>query len=195
MTSGNIIYSIDNLAEINLTGGGIVVPKIVFGDAETDSWNPDHACFSDCTPGKTISLSQAERFGAGLNPPAVGADGFLVTNNITYEIDSLDFQITAGNVVIRPRRDFSNATAPFVFRGAMSGISDQGVRGTFDFIGSGQAGVGFQFSTWTGTTYRFESAAPTPEPGTWWLLGTAVALGIAFRRTYARRSGPDDLLA
>jgi hypothetical protein len=194
LTSGGISYYRPDLAHFRFDNGGVVFDGN-FGSAECDCWQPSYACFG-CTPGKTINVSVTERFPN--NDPHQFVLGTFKVQDTLYFVDSLSFQIDAGDVVVPhvsgdERLFVTTDAGPFVFRGTLSGTSDLGSLGsrrTFDFIGAGRGSITFLGGGEIGTSYfassyGFRDLAPTPEPGTLLLLCTAVAL-IAFRRTYAR---------
>ena len=89
-------------------------------------------------------------------------------------------------------REFWAASAPFQFFGTLTATATTGGREqlfTADLFGTGTARLNLALSgdryvpeEAASLSYKFESAAPTPEPGSFVLLGTAVAGLIARRR-------------
>jgi len=183
LTSGTIAYSRQNPASlIRLMGEGISIG----GSFGFDTfWNPRHACF-DCTSGKMVNLSESFR------PTDASSFAILTAGNVQYFSESVGFEINAGDFVIPNLPSGTELFAeagPFQFRGSMSGMSQQGVQRTFDLVGAGRVRIDFARGecdgcgiNWFFTGYEFQHLAPTPEPGPFVLLGTAVALGVLFRR-------------
>jgi hypothetical protein len=103
---------------------------------------------------------------------AMAALGTLRAPGIDYFVQSLDFQIDAGSLVLP---DSSGTTidlsSPFSFRGVITGRSIAGTTLTLDLFAAGTATATFAGNDWARTTYAFDAAAPTPEPGTLILLG------------------------
>jgi hypothetical protein len=69
-------------------------------------------------------------------------------------------------------------SSPFNFRGIITGRSMSGTTLTLDLLGTGTATATFAGNDWSRTTYAFDTAAPTPEPGTLVLLGGPAALAL-----------------
>ena len=178
LISGNITYSRLNLAQLAgnaATGENI---NVQFGSLLLDSRNPDHACFG-CAPGSTISLSQSESYPN--QDDTTGADGSVLVGGVDYWLQSLDFQIDAGSVLLPDSSGTRvDLTSPFTFTGVIVGRSTGGETRTFNFLGSGTAATTFLNNEWFGTRYEF--ADPTPEPGTLLLLGGPAALALLRRR-------------
>lgn len=184
LVSGAISYSRLNLAQLSgnaLTGEHV---KIAFGSLVTDSWNPDHACFS-CTPGSTISLSQSESFTNDGDPNA--ADGSVRVSGIDFWLESMNFQIDAGSLILPNSSTAITLSSPFAFRGVIVGRSTAGVTQTFNFFGGGTATSMFFDNQWFSTTYRFEAPPAVPEPGTLLLLAGPSALAL-WRKRRSQRS-------
>jgi hypothetical protein len=184
LVSGVVSYSRLNLAQLSgnaATGENV---NIQFGNLLLDSRNPDHACF-DCVPGSTISLSQSESF--TLNGGDNAADGSVRVGGIDYWLQSINFQIDAGSPILPSSSNSAiNLTSPFSFRGTIVGRTLAGETQTFNFFGGGTATSTFLDNDWFGTTYRFDPAAATPEPGTLLLLGGPAAFALLRRRRGAR---------
>lgn len=179
--SGSISYSRLNLAQLagNAATGEHVNTQ--FGNLLLDSRNPEHACF-DCAPGSAISLSQSESFTANQDA-SNAADGSVKAGGIDYWLQSMELHIDAGSPIF-PNSSTSAITlsSPFSFRGTIVGRSLAGETQTFNFFGGGTATSTFLDNDWFATTYRFEAAAPTPEPGTLLLLGGPAAFALLRRR-------------
>ena len=175
LVSGSISYSRLNPAQLlgNAPTGERI--NVAFGSLVTDSWNPDHACFS-CTPGSTISLSESESFTNDGDPNA--ADGSVKVGGIDYWLESMDFQIDAGSLILPNSSTAITLSSPFSFRGVVIGRSTAGETQTFNFFGGGTATSTFFDNRWFGTTYRFEASPAVPEPGTLLLLTGPAALAL-----------------
>ena len=180
LVNGTISYfrlSPGQLAGNAATGENI---NVHFGSLLLDSRNPDHACF-DCVPGSTISLSQSESYPN--DDDTTGAGGSVNVGGIDYWLQSMDFQIDAGSLILPDSTNIAiNVLSPFSFRGVFVGRSTAGETLTFNFFGGGLATASFFDNDWFATTYRFDAAAPTPEPGTLLLLAGPAALALLRRR-------------
>lgn len=182
LVSGTISYSRLNLGQLagNAPTGENVNTQ--FGNLLLDSRNPDHACF-DCAPGSMISLSQSESFTTSPDASSNAADGSVRLGGIDYWLQSMEFHIDAGSPIFpNPSTGAITLTSPFSFRGTIVGRSLAGETQTFNFFGGGTATSTFLDNDWFATTYRFEAAAPTPEPGTLLLLGGPAAFALLRRR-------------
>jgi hypothetical protein len=181
LTDGIVNYSRSNAAIFRTVQP--VTIDVLFGS--DGGHPPSHTCFG-CLPGTPINVSQRESFG----PPApgeLGDLGVLTIKNVIYSIDAMDFQIDAGTATI-PSVPSGVDGGPFLFHASLRGTSSEGMRRTFDFFGTGRVRIDYirdggfgGIPSWFATTYAF---APTPEPGTWLLLGTGLAFGLARHRRH-----------
>ena len=161
--------------------------NVQFGSLLLDSRRPDHACF-DCVPGSIVSLSQSESYPN--QDATTGADGSVKVGGIDYWLQSLDFQIDAGSLILPNGPSTTvNLSSPFSFRGTIVGRSTEGETLTFNFFGGGTATATFFDNKWFSTSYRFEGVGPVPEPGTLLLLGGPALLALLRRhRSSLRRA-------
>ncbi len=166
------------------------------------AWGPGDCMQPVCVAGSPIDVSAS--FGGQAFP------GLVTYNGVTYEtgrmtgppIASLDATWT-GSLIIPIGFTGGTLTAPFTFRGVFvyddvsgggqvnligSGLTTAEVfrRGSTNDFGAPLFGIG-------NIVYTFgeEDLAPTPEPGTWLLIGTGAALlaRLRHRRQWGHSSG------
>jgi PEP-CTERM motif len=184
LVSGGLFYSRQNSAEFRAVAPGGIEIISDFG-GESESWNPDHACFG-CIPGTRINLSQTESFNTPEDSAFVG--GSVRVDDVDYWVDSMNIRINAPHLTIPDTSNSGGATIDagrFVFRSVIIGTSDAGVTRTFRFHGTGQASILFGNNDWFWTSYRFAdpaAASPVPEPGTMLLFGSGALAALIRRR-------------
>jgi hypothetical protein len=179
--AGTISYSRSNEATFDLTFDPLVFgfdssAAGEFGDSGSESWNPPHACFP-CTSGSTMNLSLSEHFTI-FDPPGASVGGILREDNISFDIDGLQFVIAAGGIIVpvlNPGAAVWSSFVPFTFRGNVGGEHAGDSLG-MELAGRGMARVLFENGNWFATEYRFEDPASTPEPGTLFLFATGAGL-------------------
>lgn len=157
------------------------------------------ATFSDnctpCIPGSTLNLS------ATMSPSTFQPQASAIVDGTTYGSVFLtgDFIIDAGSVVVPdiPPGTFDvRVGTGFTFTGTLEGFADSTQTGTpfFSLLlsGSGTGSVSFHNLAASpgiyrdGFNYEFEQAAPVPEPGSIFLVGSG-AVWIAARWRHRRR--------
>jgi hypothetical protein len=167
---------------------------IAGGNAMEIPWGPAICWYPACSPGYTIDLySRFERN---------GVSGFVTYDGVTYEIGRRAapplayLDVTwAGSMTIPIGFTGGTLTAPFTFSGVFVYFDGSGSGGgQVNLIGSGLAsaemfpkGLGLHNERIFGIsdivyTFAEDDLAPTPEPGTWLLIGTGAALVARVRR-------------
>ena len=176
---GSISYSRQNQAEFNLTlvDGGWMQGE--FGDNDSESWNPPHACFP-CTPGSTLNPSVSEKM-QSMGDISVG--GVLFTRGTRYDITNLEFTIDSDSVKLPDSFDIdgSSSIAQFSLHGLVQGHAPNASMSTgLGLLGYGKARIMFlQDGGWFATNFRFEDPAAVPEPGTLLLFAPFAAGAVA----------------
>jgi hypothetical protein len=123
----------------------------------------------------------------GRNPDfdSNGVGGSFILDGSEYWIDSFDYTITAGNIVVPADAWVSTW---FRFSGSMRGTTLAGASRTLALTGRGTATSGWlAVNGWMSTVYKFEDPAQTPEPASMLLLGTGLASLLGARKRLAAR--------
>jgi len=164
------------------------------------NWGPGVCMQPVCTAGSTIDMSSSFN--------DVEFPGFATYNGVTYDMGRTSgppsaMMQTLWTASLTIPSDFTGGTltAPFTFSGAFFYPTAGGTR--VNLIGSGlfsaemfqsgfelgNNGPGVRRFAISEAAYTFSDGdlAPTPEPGTWLLIGTGVALVARVRR---RRLAP-----
>jgi hypothetical protein len=179
------------------SGGGSSTSGFSFaggGTSFSGLWGPEICLQPVCAAGSTIEVPVS--FGG------LGFPGIVTYNGVTYETGRMSGLPIAwvdatwtGSLSIPAGFTGGTLTAPFTFSGAFF-YQDVSGSGQVNLIGSGRisaemvprgggSGLGGPPLFLIGDiayTFGEEDIAPTPEPGTWLLIGTGAALVARQRR-------------
>jgi hypothetical protein len=193
LTAGSLNIAWDDPSSFRVFGAGFELSGLFVGVTSS----PQRTCFAGCLPGTVLNLSAVagDPFGLGTATTAV-VNGFDLTDPFqpqTWLSLTGSFVFDAGNVVLPALTPVGTgpimSTAPFTFRGQVSGASRADPLTTVlnvELTGQGTATfrANPQLNGTFGTpevTYTFEELSPVPEPGTILLVTTGVA-GVVLRR-------------
>ena len=182
LTSGGFFYQRQEafIAHASGTGGAI---NAAYG-FWAEFWYPPYAtACSTCVPGSSFEASLSERM---FEDPATEHEfvGTFHVGDAVFTITSFVFTIASEAVRVPAENgvSFSNS-ARFTLDGTATGTSASGQTTAVDLRGTGLVRLGFHSGSWFSSEYRFDDAAPTPEPGSLLLL----ASGGAWIATRVRR--------
>jgi hypothetical protein len=193
---GRLGFSFDSPPGFALSGRGFFVTSFWPAVAETSVFQCQYP--SSCPPGTEIDLSgvfggELGNFGLGLGGATVGnatfgihamTDPIELRGTLTFDAPSVIVPTATEGLIL--------LTAPYAFHGQIAGFFQGGVDPLFETDVHGSGRVAFTLFGLDGylPPYRFAELdygfAPTPEPSTLLLVGTALAgVGVA-RRTRQR---------
>jgi hypothetical protein len=196
LTSGSLNIAWDDPSSFRVFGAGFELSGLFVGVTSS----PQQTCFAGCLPGAVVNLSAVagDPFSLGTGMTAV-LNGVALTDPLqpsTWLSLTGSFVFDAGNIVLPPLTPVGTGpvvtTAPFTFRGQVSGASradpltsvlnvDLTGQGTASFRVSPQANGTFGTPE---VTYLFQDVSPVPEPGTM-VLFVSGAAGLLWGRRRA----------
>lgn len=184
VTTGGIFLSRQNEAELRFGNGTSFSVFGYMGSGGSENYYPPYFCGTDenCT-GRTVSLSMHDSLSRDPDSDSVG--GSFTLDGSEYWIDTFDFIITAGDIVVPAD---ALASSWFHFSGTMRGTTRAGVSRALALTGSGTATTSWlAVNGWMASEYKFEDPAQTPEPASMLLLGTGLASLLGARKRLAGR--------
>jgi hypothetical protein len=205
VTSGKAVVAWDDPSYFTFSGAGGFMLAGLFPHVSS---SPQQICFAGCAPGTSVNFSAV--FGG----PEFGSLGIATAatiDGITYSAAPPTVDLTgilvfdAPTIVLPPISAMPGTTliAPFTFHGQVAGFERGELDAPrFEVNLSGHGTVELHFSTagmqytQPEVTYSFAAAEPVPEPASFTLFATALAmLQIATHRARFARPKPRNGLA